>query len=510
MGGFSKLQRRYFKETLLTCLMASTTFADYSSALRNFNAREYATAAPQFYDALQKSKERTQTLQAALGLGKSLQRLGFHHASVGFFSTLVESGERNSFRQALEAFAEMSETSPLSRSTVVQLYKQDVEIKDVSPNARGFFFYYAGREYFQRQLWRQSEEAFKQVPHSSTLYPKALFHLGIVTHLSTKSPQSERYFEKALEAVSSMRSTNWFREQVFLNLARIYYEKQDYLRAIDLYAKIPRDSENWLTALFESAWAFFLMEKPNNTLGNIHTLRSPFFETRFFPEIYILQATTFLRLCRFDRVRETIDEFDLRYGSVFNQLKEILDASAKDPEFIFEIVRDYKKQNLKRFQAAWTVLDALSRTDAFKQGTVIVGKLSDELALLETGTNRWPSEFSNVLRSSLEQKQTLMVRETGASLRKQGQTYLRYLNELGVQTKLITAEQLLGNIDRLRRDLQIHTTPKKENFMGGLQPLVLGQDLEYWPFEGEYWEDELGGYVYNVASKCQGHGIKDN
>ena len=40
------------------------------------------------------------------------------------------------------------------------------------------------------------------------------------------------------------------------------------------------------------------------------------------------------------------------------------------------------------------------------------------------------------------------------------------------------------------------------NFIGGLQELKVGQDLEYWPFQGEYWEDELGGYVYNVNSKC--------
>jgi hypothetical protein len=35
-----------------------------------------------------------------------------------------------------------------------------------------------------------------------------------------------------------------------------------------------------------------------------------------------------------------------------------------------------------------------------------------------------------------------------------------------------------------------------------MQELNVTQDLEYWPFEGEYWEDELGGYVYNLDSKC--------
>ena len=33
-------------------------------------------------------------------------------------------------------------------------------------------------------------------------------------------------------------------------------------------------------------------------------------------------------------------------------------------------------------------------------------------------------------------------------------------------------------------------------------PLDLVDELEYWPFEGEYWKDEIGGYVYNIGSKC--------
>jgi hypothetical protein len=31
---------------------------------------------------------------------------------------------------------------------------------------------------------------------------------------------------------------------------------------------------------------------------------------------------------------------------------------------------------------------------------------------------------------------------------------------------------------------------------------VVNQQLEYWPCMGEYWEDELGYYVYNIGDKC--------
>ena len=61
---------------------------------------------------------------------------------------------------------------------------------------------------------------------------------------------------------------------------------------------------------------------------------------------------------------------------------------------------------------------------------------------------------------------------------------------------------VLGRVDALRAQLKVGTADKKANFIGGLQSLNVTQDLEYWPFEGEYWEDELGGYVYNIESLC--------
>ena len=77
------------------------------------------------------------------------------------------------------------------------------------------------------------------------------------------------------------------------------------------------------------------------------------------------------------------------------------------------------------------------------------------------------------------------------------------MNDLARQGKLILAEFMLGNINNLRRKLDLRTVKSPNQFIGGMTPLKIGQRLEYWPFEGEYWEDELGGYVYNLASKCK-------
>ena len=70
------------------------------------------------------------------------------------------------------------------------------------------------------------------------------------------------------------------------------------------------------------------------------------------------------------------------------------------------------------------------------------------------------------------------------------------------QIKWINVELLLGKVDDLRSKFKISKIESKKQFIGDMKAFNLGEHLEYWPFEGEYWRDELGGYVYNITSKC--------
>ena len=78
----------------------------------------------------------------------------------------------------------------------------------------------------------------------------------------------------------------------------------------------------------------------------------------------------------------------------------------------------------------------------------------------------------------------------------------RLLVDLSSQTKLIKAEVSLKRLQRLRNIIKAGKPVKNVEFIGGLQQLNINQTLEYWPFVGEYWEDELGFYVYNLESQC--------
>lgn len=292
-------------------------------------------------------------------------------------------------------------------------------------------------------------------------------------------------------------------ENTNLNIARVYYETKRYREALQYYAQIPRESDNWLQALFEASWAFFLMQKHNNTLGNIHTLHSPFFENRFFPESYILQAITYLRLCRYDETKKSMVKFRDRYKTMFNDLKALISQNSNDAKAFFKIVYDYRVGQLNRFKDTWEIIDALSRTDVYREAGNTIRFSDNEIARLSQQKARWGSSgLAEELSDFLSKKKSLAVGDAGRRLLDKARNYYGYLKELSDQTQLINAELVLGRVDAFRRQLNVGTAEPRAQFIGGLQPLVVGEELEYWPFEGEYWEDELGHYVYNIDSKC--------
>ena len=82
-----------------------------------------------------------------------------------------------------------------------------------------------------------------------------------------------------------------------------------------------------------------------------------------------------------------------------------------------------------------------------------------------------------------------------------------YLLRLSNETRLINLEVLSGNTDKIRSDYLSEPVAGDGLVWGeGMQPLNLKQSMEYWPFQGEYWENELGFYRYNIDSQCKTKG----
>lgn len=504
--------RSSWRAGVLACLMAAqVAFAQggnpnvgFMEAQKAFRAGDYQVAARFFYLVVT-SAEGDVKASAEFGLAESLRKLGLTYSAAYFHSRIVVQGSRNNFfRSSMEALSEINSRTPLGRASILGIAaSKRIDPLTVPPAARGFYFFYRGLDAFERQNIQGAKAEFERVPSGNPYFARAQYYLGVILTVSKDLDGALGSFNRVLRNTNSEN----IQQLATINLGRIYFEMKDYRKAFSYYATIPRDSDIWLQSLFEGAWAFFHIQKHNNTFGNIHTIHSPFFINRFFPETYILNAITYLRLCRYSAVEKQLQKFQQRYRPIFADLNGMLKRFQNQPAGFYSLVSAYRSQGrLREFNAATEVVDSISRSDAFKEALTVVRGLDKEKAQLDAYRTRWEEVgLMSALRDSFDQRRVSTLSGGGEELFSQGVQLFKYLKDLSDQTKLINLEILSGKTDELRSKFNADAPPADSTQWGeGMRPLNLKQELEYWPFEGEYWEDELGGYVYNIDSKCAG------
>ena len=479
---------------------AQSSSSEFSQAQKLFLSKRFLEAAPIYYKIVSYPQNQSERAQAIFGLARSLEQAELLISSSKYFSMIFMMGPKNrQFKNAANALGRIDSQIGLGRAQATQLLSKKINPSMISGSARGFYFYYRGLESFSAKRYEVSSRNFSRVNSSSQYYYKSQFHLGVISTLRGNPTRAIKYFQTARLGSPTLR------EQANLNIARVYYEKKNYLEAFKSYNKISRDSDYWLDTIFESAWAFFLIKKHNHVLGNIHTLQSPFYSDRFYPESFILQAVTFLRLCRYNQVKQSQKQFLTTYRPVNIALKRLLNEYSDRPEEFFNLVKSYSQGTLNRYQKSFPIIDYLSRTNIFKSAMASVRKSDLELAKLSNTPTKWRATgLEDELASYIKQKRQLATEKGGSNLIKAARDSMSYLRRLTSQTDFIRLEMNLGKLDKLKERLDYHGSQDSEkyNLIGGMKELEVGQELEYWPFQGEYWEDELGGYVFNIDSKC--------
>ncbi|MFZ9519109.1 MAG: hypothetical protein ACO3A4_01395 [Silvanigrellaceae bacterium] len=489
----------------ISLVPAAHSAGPLDAAIRAQRSGDNITAAKIFYQAVTSSQGELKQ-DAEMGLAQSLKLAGFPYASAYFFSRLVSLGPRGKyFKAGLDALSELNSRVPLGRASIAGLFQVRADQIEIPGGAKGFYHYYKGLEAFDAgpqnpsNLIRAKAE-LERVPAGNTYFNLAQFYLGVIFSILKNSDSALDSFKRAQRTTSDN-----IRQLATINLARVYYERREFRASFDSYSKIPRDSDLWLQSIFEGAYGFFMIQKHNNTLGNLHTITSPFFERRFYPETYILQAITYLRLCRVAEVDRALKQFQDRYKPKFSDLNRLLKTYKGQATAFYDVVARYRNtKTMKEFTAAVDIVDAVSRTEGFKEGQTVVRNVERERSLMRTRGAKLDA-LSEVLKKYYSDMREATAERTGQQSFDHALQLFRYLQDLSNQTRLINLERQAVVTDTIRDEYQGDPGGADKTDWGeGMKPLNLKQQLEYWPFEGEYWEDELGAYIYNIDSKCGG------
>ncbi len=508
-----------------------------ADANRVFQRGDFETAALA-YDAILRDPVLVEGHdEARYQLAKSLYRLGLYHAALAQLEFILQRGPQGTryYHNALEWLFEVG------KKTV----NEEVIVNDVAryangalpPSSQDAFTYLLARYSYERghaldEAGRPGEarKAYDEVrrltnqvrPEAGArppahaagdepkldegdLYARARFLEGLVQYAEGTGQSAVDTFKEVVRLTNPKRGRApdpLVREQAFLQLARIHYEHKQNRYAIFYYDKMPWGGESWLEGLWESSYAHYRIGNYEKALGNLLTLQSPYFREAWFPESWILKAIIYYENCRYPEARAILDEFHGGYEGILAELDRIT-GQRTQPAAFYDLLEDAERGraagsvHLRRIlKVALTDRDVKRLHDTILE---VEGEMDQGLGGRRESFRGSP--LAKDLRGQLSAERARLVDEAGARARAKLEYERDALKELLQQALRIKIEvsrqereALEGTLARggqveVLRDYRFSTAVSDEHL--------------YWPYDGEFWRDELGTYTYTLTKGCR-------
>jgi tetratricopeptide (TPR) repeat protein len=497
-----------------------------AGGLRLYQANKYEEAAVQFQRIVEgESKDSEGNKQKAqFFLGKSLYHLKYYQSSLSVFDEISQLGKGHLFfEQTLQWLAQLATQLPEPAGIIEKVGRYDLSAieEQKSGDAKQFYaqlLYLLGRSKYSTGDFDEAIKLFEQVPEDNKWYVQAEMFAGISYVRQRQARPAITAFRKILDAAEKGdlegADNNRVEDLAWLSLARMYYSAANKVNeetgerdvdgrllgaAVDAWSRIETGSEYWLDALFEGSFAFFLADEYARALGNIHTIFSPYFEKSYYPEALVLKAVIFFYNCQMENAGAMVAKFHERYDPVQVDLGKQL-AQVKDNQAFYEFlvkVRDGKAELNPSIRGI--VNSALDDRTVLRH-LEYVKQLDDEDDRLKQEPSAFKSSSvgARIMQDTALAK-SFAIEQTGNLARGRYERLISELQDFMNQIDAVDLEVATFERGQLSQEMQAQQVTAERAGGGKVE---VDEEHQVWPFNGEYWRDELGFYRQQVTSQC--------
>ncbi len=453
---------------------------------KNYETGNFARALDLFSQAIGSSSDSSSKNRAYYYQGLTLFELGHYYSSyVSFRNVLLTADDKNKeiYDKAIRNAVTISDKLDMVERIGKLLDKLPSHFIPQSVGAYASFAIGVSR--LDSGDLTGASAHFKSVHPESQFYPRALFFLGVIATRQKNYKDSAIYFDKVLEISRGRKELFPTAELARLNLARTVYTQGDMERSIELYSQFLSSSPHWLTILLEASWPLMRVNDTTVSLGNLHTVLSPFYREDLVGEGYILKATILYSLCKYEEMRKNLSQFFTIYDPILRAMQaEAGKFSGADSYF-------QAFQTEKGVHRAF--LNFIKRDPGIKKQMKVLDLLREERRnIARYGRNEQMTRMGQLLDEADRQ----VSLEVGATIQRLHKRKLAELVQQREQANYLKVEIVTGEKELIegakglpaKRVVDVETS--------------VASGYHFWPFKGEYWDDELGAYVYTTESAC--------
>ncbi|HIA02394.1 MAG TPA: hypothetical protein EYN66_10860 [Myxococcales bacterium] len=434
-------------------------------------------------------------------IGVGLFHLGLYQSSYSYFEKVLDAEPRHArYGEVLPWLVALHQKIPGESATLERMAEYEesaypAELKDE-------IYFYVGQFYYYQSRLRDSLKALRKVTTGrEQYYLRARYLEGVVQVRNNNAKAASAAFKSILRYEKESGTNSNVADKIYrmslLSLARIFYTIGQYETAIRYYDQIPEYSPDWLESLLEVSWSYFQIDNFGRALGNLHTLNSPYFEEEYYPEALVLEAVILHSNCHYSSALDSIHRFIKSYHPLYKELDQQLKVPRDPNQFYGWLARmsrsgaDLSKR-LKRIFNTTLTDRKLNRLFRF------ILHLNQEIEALKRLSQNAPmTAFSASLIGEISAFRALVIGDAGSLARSRLVSVHKELRRQLSDALKVKFETLNSRKRALKKGLSMTGEATRDG-----NPYDLDSEHQYWPFDGEYWKDELDSYTVELDNRC--------
>ncbi len=464
---------------------------------------------------------------AQFDLAKALYKVKLYQGAYAIFSEIADKPNHIKYNETLLWLTKLATDLPEPADIIERVgkYNEEHVAKFNNKEQQELYWqlnYLLGRYRYRNGQFPEALALFDKVDRRSRYYVQGQFFGGVTNVQMRQSKPAVEAFQRILGAIEEgdveVEDEARMRDLAYLSMARTFYSASvklddntnqptvDQTRlsaAVKYWNKVDVASEYWLDALFEESWAYFMAGDYSHALGNIHTIEAPYFPHAYYPEADVLKAVIYFANCQYDDALTIVAKFRGRYIPIHDELAKILDRFKKgtnQEEEFYKFLKDVRDDKAElNPQVAPIVKTSLSDRQLLRN-LEYVRLLDEEDARFKKAPNSFKdAKVADLVKDSVHDARELAIRNAGDLARGRYERNLADLNEQLRNGQKILIDITAAQRNQLDENLAGAQVTPDESKVNIVRP---DEEHVIWPFQGEYWRDELGFYRQTITSKC--------
>ena len=427
--------------------------------------------------------------------------MGLNHAAVAALDRLTRRGAAHahldeSLHMLTVLAARVPEVSAVMRS--VERYRPTA-LSRLSGSAASRLHYWLGRRRYEAGGYAEALAHFSRVTGSDARSAEARLFEGVSHVRLRRAGPAAAAFERAAESADPQT-----RELAWLSLARLRYSVSMQVPtetplsrplggALAAWRQIPMGSQRFVGAFTEETWALYLGGNPTLALGHAHALRMPELQVGGASDAEVVRAMIQLEHCQWDALEHTVERFTRASGpQLVGADRSVRMAATRDDAWRVLLAVRAHHSRIPR-PVRHQVRSALGGDVLTRQVQQVRSIDRERASLAGLGLE---SQLLTRVRADLDAARGRAV-ERAAGLTRAALVEMR--DGLRARASRMDTIELELNTQR-RRELVHPNNRPMEPAEGG--PITTVQAGQRWPWDGEWWPDELPHFRQSIQNRC--------